>query len=196
MIENSMSVQDAHAMLSFQCFGRLARYVRVLRQLHRAPAAFVRAAHEVARRRAFSRHHLAWATDLAEKLHKIHDEELNRRQEFNAMFEGHFLKSLFPGMTEIPPAFATQAPPPFDERLPKLTDADVEYIASAFPELAKDVPNYDMESTIKFFQQRISVSSSDEKDVHVQVDFDRDFESETETCDFEKLSRQNESKRI
>lgn len=57
-IENSMSVQDAHAMLSYQCFNRLARYFGIVAQLHRAPAVFVRAVHEVARRRAFSLAHL------------------------------------------------------------------------------------------------------------------------------------------
>lgn len=97
---------------------------------------------------------LQWATDLAEKLLKIHEEEINRRQEFNVIFEGHFLKSLFPGMTELPPPFATQAPPVFDARLPKLTYADVDYISNAFAHLSKDIPVYDMTSTLQFFQQR------------------------------------------
>lgn len=74
------------------------------------------------------------------------------------MFEGHFLRSLFPGMTELPPTFATQAPPTFDANLPKLTEADVEYIANAFPDLAKDVPSYDMDATVQFFQQRYVVA--------------------------------------
>lgn len=63
-------------------------------------------------------------------------------------------------MTELPPTFATQAPPVFDARLPKLTEADVEYISNAFPQLAEDVPNYDMEATVKFFQQRYVVLNS------------------------------------
>ncbi|XP_038222835.1 RB1-inducible coiled-coil protein 1 isoform X1 [Zerene cesonia] len=187
-IENSMSVQDAHAMLSFQCLNRLSRYFGIVWQLHRAPRVFVRAVHEVARRRTFSHAHLQWATDLAEKLLKIHEEEVSRREEFNTLFEGHFLKSLFPGMTDLPPTFATQAPPTFDSKLPKLTNEDVEFVSSAFPELAKDVPKYDMDSTVKFFQQRLSTSHHGDKDVNVQVDLDRDFESDT---DFEKLARQS-----
>ncbi|XP_072936343.1 RB1-inducible coiled-coil protein 1-like isoform X1 [Epargyreus clarus] len=195
MIENSMSVQDAHAMLSFQCFNRLARYFGIVAQLHRAPAVYVRALHEAARRRAFSRAHLQWATDLAEKLLKIHDEEVSRRQEFNTLFEGHFLRSLFPGMTELPPAFATQAPPAFDARLPTITQEDVEFISNAFPLLAADVPKYDMEATVKFFQQRLIASEHEEKDVDIQVDLDKeDFESETDT-DFLKLSRQSGSQK-
>lgn len=58
VIENSMSVQDAHAMLSFQCFNRLARYFGIVTQLHHAPKVFVCAVHEVARRRTFSQAHL------------------------------------------------------------------------------------------------------------------------------------------
>ncbi|KAI5635969.1 autophagy-related protein 11 domain-containing protein [Phthorimaea operculella] len=194
MIENSMSVQDAHAMLSFQCFNRLARYFGIVAQLHMAPNIFVRAVHEVARRRKFSEAHLKWATDLAAKLLKIHEEEVSRRQEFNALFEGHFLRTLFPGMTELPPAFATQAPPLFDNKLPKLTDEDVEFVSSTFPDLAKDVPSYDMEATVKFFQQRLSASEHEERDVDVQVDISKELESETDTSEFERLSRQGSKK--
>ncbi|XP_073941535.1 autophagy-related 17 isoform X2 [Choristoneura fumiferana] len=195
LIENSMSVQDAHAMLSFQCFNRLARYFDIVGQLHRAPLVYVRAVHEVARRRTFSQAHLKWATDLAAKLIKIHEEEIIRRQDFNCLFEGHFLKSLFPGMTELPPAFATQSPPVFDAKLPQVTDDDVELISRTFPQLASDVPSYDMETTVKFFQQRISASDHQERDIDVQVDFEKDFESETDAGDFERLSRQSTSQK-
>jgi hypothetical protein len=102
----------------------------------------------------FHKPFLQWASDLAAKLLKIHNEEVGRRQEFNTLFEGHFLKSLFPGMTELPPSFATQAPSVFDARLPKLSGEDVEYISNAFPEYASGVPNYDMEVIVKFFRQR------------------------------------------
>lgn len=88
---------------------------------------------------------------------KIHDEEICRRQEFNSAFEGHFLRSLFPGMTELPPAFATQTPPTFDAQLPKLTEADVEYIANEFPDLTQDIPTYNMDATVLFFQQRYGI---------------------------------------
>ncbi|XP_068620950.1 RB1-inducible coiled-coil protein 1 isoform X2 [Battus philenor] len=193
MIENSMSVQDAHAMLSFQCFNRLARYFSIVSQLHRAPAMFVRAAYEVARRRAFSTSHLKWATDLAEKLQKIHEEEVTRRQEFNSLFDGHFLKNLFPGMTDLPPTFATQAPPVFDGLLPKITDEDVQFISNMFPELTEDVPQYSMETIVKFFQQRLSASEHSEKDIDIQVDLDKNLVSETETGDFEKVGGQSAS---
>ncbi|GBP23114.1 RB1-inducible coiled-coil protein 1 [Eumeta japonica] len=175
MIENSMSVQDAHQMLSFQCFNRLARYFDIVEQLHRAPHMFIHAVHEVARRRTFSDTFLQWAMNLANHLLKIHNEEIVRRQEFNSLFHGHFLKSLFPGTNELPPAFATQAPAIFDGNLPKLEEKDVEFISNMFPELTESVPLYDMEYVVNFFRQR-------------------GFESEAETCEFEKLSTENAQK--
>lgn len=60
-------------------------------------------------------------------------------------------------MTELPPTFATQGPPPFDANLPKLTEADVAYIANALPDLSVDIPSYDMDSTVQFFQQRYDI---------------------------------------
>lgn len=76
-----------------------------------------------------------------------------RRQEFNALFEGHFLKSLFPGMGDMPPPFATDAPTLFDSRLPKLTEIDAEYVSNIFPDLSKDIPKYDMDSVVQYFKQ-------------------------------------------
>ncbi|XP_048484264.1 RB1-inducible coiled-coil protein 1 isoform X2 [Plutella xylostella] len=190
-IENSMSVQDAHQMLSFQCFGRLARYFDIVEQLQRAPAVFVRAVAEVARRVTFSTHFHQWATDLATHLLEIHNEEVSRRQSFNTLFHGHFLKTLFPGMTELPPPFATQTPPIFDSRVPKLTDEDWKFVSTAFPDLAAEVPQYDMEATIRFFRQRFAATDYEDKDVDVQADLDKGFDSENETGDFERLSRQS-----
>ncbi|KAL4715117.1 hypothetical protein ACJJTC_012164 [Scirpophaga incertulas] len=192
-LENSMAVQDAHAMLSFQCFNRLERYFGIVSQLHRAPLVFVKAVYEVVRRRTFSDAHITWATDLAAKLMKIHEEEVTRRQEFNTLFDGHFLKSLFPGMTELPPAFATQTPPSFDARLPKLTSEDVDYITNTFPQLANDVPNYNMDSIVKFFEQRLNASENAEKETSISSDLEKNAESES--GDFEQLSGQPSQKR-
>lgn len=97
---------------------------------------------------------IQWATDLAQKLFKIHEEEVTRRQEFNSHFDDHFLKSLFPGMTDLPPPFATQAPQAFDIKLPQLTSEDVVLVSKSFPDLVVDAPIYDMDNIVKFFQQR------------------------------------------
>lgn len=49
-----------------------------------------------------------------------HSDEIAKRKNFQSQFEGHFLSPLFPGLEDMPPAFATQAPPIFDYNLPKV----------------------------------------------------------------------------
>lgn len=63
---------------------------------------------------------IQWASDLACQLLAIHNEEVARRKDFQGQFEGHFLSTLLPGMEDLPPPFATQAPSPFDLDLPKV----------------------------------------------------------------------------
>ena len=63
---------------------------------------------------------IQWASDLACQLLAIHNEEVARRRDFQSQFEGHFLSTLLPGMEDLPPPFATQAPSPFDLDLPKV----------------------------------------------------------------------------
>lgn len=53
----------------------------------------------------------------------IHSEERSRREDFENTFDTHFLNGLFIGLDDEPPAFATQAPTIFDNRLPNLTKA-------------------------------------------------------------------------
>lgn len=61
-----------------------------------------------------------WASDLSCRLLAIYNEEYEKRKDFLSQFEGHFLQSLFPGFEDNPPAFATQAPVPFDVNLPQV----------------------------------------------------------------------------
>lgn len=51
----------------------------------------------------------------------IHDEEKLRREDFENTFDRHFLNALFIGLDDDPPAFATQPPAIFDNRLPNLS---------------------------------------------------------------------------
>lgn len=62
-----------------------------------------------------------WASDLANHLLTIYNEEVVRRQDFTSVFENHFLNVLFNGLEDMPPSFATQAPPIFDNNLPNIT---------------------------------------------------------------------------
>lgn len=51
----------------------------------------------------------------------IFNDEINRRREFQAVFEGHFLNRLFVGLDDMPPPFATESPSQFDASLPNLS---------------------------------------------------------------------------
>lgn len=62
-----------------------------------------------------------WASDLACHLLTIYNEEVVRRQDFRYSFDGHFLNTLFPGIDDFPPKFATEAPSMFDSSLPQLS---------------------------------------------------------------------------
>lgn len=100
---------------------RLRRQLDILRQIHRAPEMYVSAITEVVRRRTFSEAFLGWASNLANQLVTVHNEEIERRRDFQAKFQGHFLNVLFPGLEDSPPPYATQAPPVFDNGLPKVS---------------------------------------------------------------------------
>jgi RB1-inducible coiled-coil protein 1 len=64
---------------------------------------------------------LQWAGDLARHLLTIYNDEVLRRQSFRFSFDGHFLNTLFPGIEDFPPKFATEAPSAFDTDLPRLS---------------------------------------------------------------------------
>lgn len=108
-------------MIYHENLKRLRRHLEVVRQIQMAPETYISAVGEVVRRRTFSQAFLVWAGELASQLQAVHSEELSRRREFQSRFEGHFLNTLFPGMEDCPPPFATQAPVPFDTMLPKVT---------------------------------------------------------------------------
>lgn len=74
---------------------------------------------------------------MACQLLTIYNDEVTRRKEFQAQFDGHFLNSLFPGMEDMPPSYATQAPSIFDSGLPKLTVDDVVMLKEELPVLTE-----------------------------------------------------------
>lgn len=69
-------------------------------------------------------------------------------------FEGHFLNSLFPGMNDLPPPFATQEPPIFDNKLPKLTVEDVEKLKKEVSELQEHLTLPDNSEVMNFFSSK------------------------------------------
>lgn len=142
-IQSSISDLDSKLLFHHRCFRRLKHHLIIIEQIHHAPSVYVTAVTEVVRRKLFSNSFLKvsllcfvfarplanrlflvplqWAADLASHLLSIHEEELMRRQDFATIFDHHFLTTLFSGLDDMPPAFATQAPAIFDNHLPNLS---------------------------------------------------------------------------
>ncbi|KAH8295084.1 hypothetical protein KR018_007061 [Drosophila ironensis] len=153
-IENCMSEFDNRMLFNHRCLRRAERHISIIEQIHRAPSIYVAAVAEVVRRKIFSDEFRQWATRLSLDFDRLHSEELRRRQEFNECFDGHFLNILFPGMGDMPPAFANEHPLSFDTRLPPLSRSDMELLSSQLPELAAQLELPDMQPVIDFFAYR------------------------------------------
>lgn len=63
---------------------------------------------------------LKWATALSVESSEVWQREVTTRRQFLQQFSSHFLTSLFPGLDDLPPDFATQPPDKFDDTLPKV----------------------------------------------------------------------------
>ncbi|XP_067001490.2 RB1-inducible coiled-coil protein 1 isoform X2 [Anabrus simplex] len=215
-VENCMCEMDSKLMIYHESLRRLRRSLEVVQQIHLTPQMYVTAVGEVVRRRTFSQAFLTWANEFASQLLAIHNEEVAKRKEFQTQFEGHFLNTLFPGMEDCPPPYATQAPSLFDSKLPKLSIEDLEQLRSELPEFNMTVSLPDLGAITQFFLVRsISGTSKTEKDAavastHTMMETttllqaavpvepspspapkeqDRGFESETDTEEFEKVGQ-------
>ncbi|XP_043287530.1 RB1-inducible coiled-coil protein 1 isoform X2 [Venturia canescens] len=209
-VENKMMEVDGKLVMYHESLKRLRRHLEVIQQIHLAPQMYLSAVAEVVRRRTFSQAFLVWASNLACQLLTVHSEEIARRREFQNKFEGHFLNTLFPGLEDTPPPFATQAPNVFDSGLPKLTVDDMESLKDQLPDLADSIATPDLNTITQFFLSKsltdgstdgikgkdsISMpvdmpSSKEEGNERVPMVADRvGFESETDTEEFEKIGR-------
>ncbi|XP_076375282.1 autophagy-related 17 isoform X2 [Megalopta genalis] len=206
-VENKMMMVDSKLMMYNESLKRLRRHLEVLQQIHMAPQMYMNAVAEVVRRRTFSQAFLMWASNLACQLLTVHSEELARRREFQSKFDGHFLNTLFPGLEDTPPPFATQAPSVFDSQLPKLTVEDMELLRTQLPDLALTVSSPDLNTITRFFLSKSftdagtgETETGDKSSVNVDTGAkelelarapmmsDRGgFESETDTEEFEKI---------
>ncbi|XP_055905202.1 RB1-inducible coiled-coil protein 1 isoform X2 [Eupeodes corollae] len=211
VLENKMSEFDNKQLFYHRCLRRAERHISIIEQIHQAPCIYVAAVTEVIRRKIFSGEFRQWASRLAEDFDSIHNEEINRRRNFNASFQGHFLNILFPGMNDMPPAFANENPLIFDARLPNLTKSDIDILTSYLPDLTHHIQLPDMGPVINFFISRSGNHNSNVKsssssttnkviqtnligpiNVHHQRVLDiqsqsKDGESETDTEEFEKV---------
>ncbi|XP_034234487.1 RB1-inducible coiled-coil protein 1 isoform X4 [Thrips palmi] len=150
-VENRMCDVASKLMIYHENLKRLRRHLEVVRQIQMAPQMYVCAVGEVVRRRTFSQAFLSWAGQLASQLQAVHSEELGRRRDFQTRFEGHFLNTLFPGMEDCPPPFATQAPVAFDTMLPKLSKEDVDRLRIDVPSLAMSLTVPELGQIAKLF---------------------------------------------
>lgn len=146
---------------------------------------------------------MQWASDLASQLLAIYNDECTRRHEFRPLFDGHFLANLFPGMEDMPPKYAVEAPSLFDAGLPVLTKADLQKVSDEVTKI--ELP--DLSAVIEFFQTRSGhsqrSSSGGERapvnkilDMHGHLkDYEKGFESETDTEEYEKVGQSPIDKR-
>jgi len=135
---------------------RFERELDVIQQLHAAPSMYVATAMEVVRRRSFSEHYLKNAATLNERFTISYKDEVAARRNFQSQFKKHFLSKMFPGMDDMPPAFASEPPRVFDDRLPAITLPDVENLRREFPNLAESLQLPEVNALTTLFAKSIS----------------------------------------
>jgi len=138
-IQRQMAESGQQLVLYYEELKRLSRRLEVMEQLHLAPSVYLATVVEVVRRRSFSDHFLKKSSVLAANFSAIHAEELKTRHIFQEKLNKHFLSTMFKGMDDVPPPFATQEPEPFDLNLPNLSLSDLESLRSQLPELAESL---------------------------------------------------------
>lgn len=138
-IQNQFAEVSSLILMHIEELRRLGRKLEVIEQLHLAPSMFMATVVEVVRRRAFSQHYLEKAATLADTFSNLHEEEIALRMNYQSKLKKHFLSKMFPGMDDLPPAFATSSPKIFDEKLPEITLSDVDNLRRKFPDLAKSL---------------------------------------------------------
>lgn len=127
-------------------FHRMEKFINVFDQINRAPTIYLSFIGEIYRRRHTSQKFLTWACAVANQSRDFYDKEIELRRDFEGKTSQHFLKALFWGMGDEPPQFANQAPEPFDDKLPEITECDIIKLINLFPqyrsllETPEDVP--------------------------------------------------------
>ncbi|KAK3611507.1 hypothetical protein CHS0354_016441 [Potamilus streckersoni] len=136
-VEKKISDVDSKLMIYHESLKRLSKRLDILQQIHDAPQVYAQLIVEVVRRKKFSSQFLQWARGLALESCSVHSEEVKRRDSFLVVLGRHFLQSLFPGLEDFPPNFATEAPKEFDYCLPSITESDIAMLRDAVPELSE-----------------------------------------------------------
>ncbi|XP_054155908.1 RB1-inducible coiled-coil protein 1-like [Oppia nitens] len=135
-IEKRLGEVDSKVLIYRENIRRLKKHLEVVHQIHLTPKLYLASVVEVVRRKTFSDVFVRWASSLADSSSKLLENETRLRQSFSTQLDSHFLRVLFPGINDFPPYFATEAPQPFDQKLPQLTEADIEFLRQKLPELS------------------------------------------------------------
>lgn len=166
--------QIAELSLTLSAYERrissLARDMSKVEQIHSAPQVYARSVAEVVRRKQFSNLFLKWAGTLSVHCTEVYRQEVDHRRNYNAQIRCHFLRSLFPGLEDLPPAFATKNPRTFDDRLPSVEASDVEALKKSMPP-----------DLVNLLETSASVPSLSfmEVDSHMSSDISKKTESDT-----------------
>ncbi|XP_076053799.1 autophagy-related 17 isoform X3 [Oratosquilla oratoria] len=136
MIQKKLDESYNKLVLHREHLLRLGKMLDVLQQIHLSPQVYMAAVTEVVRRHSFSQSFMEWAIALSKENNEVWEKEVRTRQEFLHKFSSHFLSCLFPGLDDLPPKFAIEPPPIFDDTLPKLGRDDIASLRSILPELA------------------------------------------------------------
>ncbi|XP_052258142.1 RB1-inducible coiled-coil protein 1-like isoform X2 [Dreissena polymorpha] len=134
-IEKKLCDVDGKLSIYLGNLRRLRKRLDILQQVQDAPNVYAKLVLEVVRRKQFSSRFHSWACNLADESCRLHTEEVKRREIFLRIIGHHFLQSMFPGLEDFPPSFATQAPEVFDLSLPEITIEDVNGLKHSVPEL-------------------------------------------------------------
>ncbi|CAH1774266.1 unnamed protein product [Owenia fusiformis] len=135
-VEKQVCDIDNKLVIHHENLKKTRRKLEIIKQMHDAPNVYVSAVKEVVRRKWFSTNFLEWAKRLSKGANEVYLEEVGRRQKFGQYLKHHFLQSLFPGIEDSPPQYASITPEPFDHHLPNITQDDITYLKEKVPEFA------------------------------------------------------------
>ncbi|KAG8250657.1 reticulophagy, partial [Homalodisca vitripennis] len=181
-VQCQMAALLEHTHMSSSGLATLKEKLNLVQQIHTVPRLYFTAVEEVVRRRKFSCTFLKWANGISSQLSSIHAAEVDKRELFQALFKDHILSSLFPGLQDFPPPFATQAPEPFDTKLPKLELDNVKMLnEDMIPDFSTPVSLPDFKALSQFFQSNCIISPKKPKEEECLLEEERAIEQPLES---------------
>lgn len=137
-VEKRMLEASERIMMIREKIRRLKLQMDVVRQIHQAPQLYVDAVIEVIRRRSFASKYHEWTVLISGDSNTVHETEIFARRTFTPKLNCHFLSTMFPGISDRPPAFAINSPPQFDQQLPQLCDEHIQVLREMVPDLVEN----------------------------------------------------------